>query len=78
MLPLSLSANRQFTATNVVTFLVYAALSGTVFLLPVELQVVNHYSPLESGIALLPVTALMLPSRPARDGSPAASARGCR
>jgi EmrB/QacA subfamily drug resistance transporter len=60
MLPLSLFANRQFTATNAATFLVYAALSGTVFLLPVELQVVNHYSPLESGIALLPVTALML------------------
>lgn len=30
------------------------------FLLPVVLQVVNHYSPLESGLALLPLTVVML------------------
>jgi MFS family permease len=30
------------------------------FLLPVELQLVEHYSPAESGLALLPVTAIML------------------
>jgi EmrB/QacA subfamily drug resistance transporter len=60
MLPPALFASRQFVATNVVTFLVYAALAGALFLLPVELQQVSGYSPLESGLALLPVTVLML------------------
>ena len=44
MMPLGIFGVRQFTATNVVTFLVYAALGGTLFLLPVELQVVDHYT----------------------------------
>ena len=60
MLPLTVFADRQFAATNAVTFLVYAALSGALFLLPVELQVVSGYSPLQSGMALLPVTLIML------------------
>jgi EmrB/QacA subfamily drug resistance transporter len=60
MLPLSLFRTRQFSATNAVTFVVYAALGGALFLLPIELQVVSGYSPLQSGLALLPVTAIML------------------
>jgi EmrB/QacA subfamily drug resistance transporter len=60
MLPLSLFRARQFSATNAVTFVVYAALGGALFLLPIELQVVSGYSPLESGLALLPVTIIML------------------
>lgn len=60
MLPLELFASRQFTATNVVTFAVYAALAGVFFLLVVGLQVVGGYSPLAAGVSLLPVTALML------------------
>ncbi|WP_238019963.1 MFS transporter [Dactylosporangium sp. AC04546] len=60
MLPLSLFASTQFTATNVVTFFVYGALGGALFLLPIQLQNVSGYSPLEAGVALLPVTVLML------------------
>jgi EmrB/QacA subfamily drug resistance transporter len=60
MLPLDVFASRQFTAVNVVTFLVYGALSGMIFLLVLELQVVSGYSPLAAGIALLPATVLML------------------
>ncbi|HEX6392892.1 MAG TPA: DHA2 family efflux MFS transporter permease subunit [Acidimicrobiales bacterium] len=60
MLPLSLLKVRQFTVTNAVTFIIYGALSGALFLFPVSLQVVNHYSPLESGVALLPLTVIML------------------
>jgi EmrB/QacA subfamily drug resistance transporter len=60
MLPVDIFAERQFTAANVVTFTVYAALAGALFLLPVELQVVNGYSPIGSGLALLPVTVIML------------------
>ncbi len=60
MLPLDVFASRQFTAVNAVTFLVYAALSGMIFLLVLELQVVSGYSPLAAGISLLPSTVLML------------------
>jgi predicted MFS family arabinose efflux permease len=60
MLPLAVFRSRQFSAANAVTFIVYAALSGVLFLLPVVLQVVTGYSPLRAGSALLPVTAIML------------------
>ncbi len=60
MLPLAIFRARQFTATNAVTFVVYAALGGALFLLPVELQQVSHYSPLASGASLLPLTVVML------------------
>jgi EmrB/QacA subfamily drug resistance transporter len=60
MLPLGLFAARQFSVTNGVTFVVYAALGGALFLLPVELQVVNHYTPFQSGVALIPLTFVML------------------
>jgi len=60
MLPLSVFRVRQFTVTNIVTFIVYAALGGALFLVPVELQIVDRYSPLESGVALLPLTVAML------------------
>lgn len=60
MLPLGVFRTRQFSGANAVTFAVYGALGGALFLLPVELQLVVHYSPLESGLALLPVTVIML------------------
>ncbi|MGA2522015.1 MAG: DHA2 family efflux MFS transporter permease subunit [Acidimicrobiales bacterium] len=60
LLPLAMFAARQFSAINAVTFVVYGALGGALFLLPVELQQVSGYSPLQSGIALLPLTAVLL------------------
>jgi EmrB/QacA subfamily drug resistance transporter len=60
MLPLRLFRSRQFSAANAVTFVVYAALGGLLFLVPTVLQVVHGYSPVESGTALLPVTVIML------------------
>jgi EmrB/QacA subfamily drug resistance transporter len=60
MLPLTVFRLRQFTVTNAATFLIYAALGGVLFLLPVELQVADRYSPLEAGLSLLPLTAVML------------------
>ena len=71
MMPLSLFRSAQFTSANVVTFVVYAALGGALFLLPIQLQEVSGYSPLEAGIALLPVTVLML-ALSARSGALAA------
>lgn len=60
MLPPKIFANRQFTAANLVTFTVYAALGAVFFLLVVNLQVVSGFSPLLSGTALLPITVIML------------------
>src|SRR5580692_7072108 len=60
MLPVDVFGSRQFTAINVITFLVYGAFSGLLFLLVLQLQVVSGFSPLAAGSALLPVTVLML------------------
>jgi len=60
MVPLDVFASRQFTAVNVVTFVIYAALSATLFLLVLQLQVVSGYTPLQAGLSLLPLTLLML------------------
>jgi EmrB/QacA subfamily drug resistance transporter len=60
MLPPDIFASRQFTAANIVTFAVYAALGGVFFLLVVNLQVVGGFSPLLAGAALLPITVIML------------------
>jgi EmrB/QacA subfamily drug resistance transporter len=60
MLPLTIFKSRQFTAANAVTFVVYGALGGALFLVPVVLQEVSGYSPLEAGTAMLPLTAIML------------------
>jgi len=60
MVPLEVFASRAFTAANLVTFAVYAALGGVFFLVVLNLQVVAHFTPLAAGIALLPITALLL------------------
>src|SRR6478735_8752532 len=60
MLPPSVFASRQFTAVNVITLCVYAALGGYFFLSAIQLQVVAGYSALGAGTALLPTTVLML------------------
>jgi EmrB/QacA subfamily drug resistance transporter len=60
MMPLALFASRQFSAANLVTFVVYAALSGVFFLLVAFLQISLGYSPIAAGAASLPVTVLML------------------
>ena len=60
MLPLNLFTSRQFTATNVVTFVVYGGIGGALFLLPIQLQQVSGYTALQAGISLLPVTAITL------------------
>ena len=60
MLPPSIFSSRLFTAVNVVTLCVYAALGGFFFLAVLQLQVVVGYSALVAGTALLPTTVLML------------------
>ena len=41
MLPLSLFASTQFSATNAITFVVYGGIGGALFLLPIHLQQVS-------------------------------------
>lgn len=60
MLPLGLFRSRQFSVANLVTFIVYGALGGALFLLPIQLQQVSGYSAFEAGVSLLPVTAITL------------------
>ena len=59
-MPLDIFSSRQFSAANLVTFVVYAALGGVFFLLVAFLQISLGYSPIAAGAASLPVTVLML------------------
>ena len=56
----SLFRSRQFTAANLMTLLVYAALGAVFFFLTLQLQTVLGYGPLLAGLASLPVTVMML------------------
>jgi EmrB/QacA subfamily drug resistance transporter len=60
MVPLDVFRSRQFVGVNLATLAVYAALSGALFLLALQLQTSLGYSALEAGAALLPVTVIML------------------
>jgi EmrB/QacA subfamily drug resistance transporter len=59
MLPLDIFVSRQFTWANVVTFAMYGGMGAVFFLLVVQLQTVLGYTPLQAGIASLPVTLLL-------------------
>jgi predicted MFS family arabinose efflux permease len=59
MLPLGLFSRRNFTFANLETLTVYAGLSTLTFFLVLFLQQVAGYTALRSGLALLPITAVM-------------------
>lgn len=60
MLPLALFRSRLFSAANVMTLCLYAAIGGILFMLPVQLQTTLGYDALQAGTATLPITVLML------------------
>jgi EmrB/QacA subfamily drug resistance transporter len=60
MLALGIFADRTFSAANVMTLLVYAALGAAIFFITLQLQTVGGWSPLQAGIALLPITICMI------------------
>jgi len=60
MVSLDVFASREFTAVNVVTFVVYGGIGVVFFLFVVTLQVVAGYSPLAAGASLVPATLLLL------------------
>jgi hypothetical protein len=68
LLPFSLFRVRAFTAANLTTLLVYAALGGLFFLLMLQLQNALGMSPLLAGAALLPINVLLLVFSPIAGG----------
>ncbi len=60
LVPVELFNNRTFLLSNLLTFLVYAALGGVMVLLVLQLQISLGYSPTASGLASLPITIIML------------------
>ncbi|MBG6069012.1 MFS transporter [Micromonospora ureilytica] len=60
MLPTGLFSSRLFSVLNLFTVVVYAALSGFTFFFAVYLQNVVGWSAFRTGIALLPMTLLLL------------------
>jgi EmrB/QacA subfamily drug resistance transporter len=59
MLPLALFRCATFSGANLLTFFLYAALTGALFFLPLNLIQVQGYSPTQAGAALLPLIVLM-------------------
>ncbi|MCA2222371.1 MFS transporter [Nonomuraea aurantiaca] len=60
LVPVSIFRDRVFTAVNVVTLIMYAAMGVVFFLLVVQLQVVSGFKATPAGLSLLPTTILML------------------
>jgi MFS family permease len=59
MLPLSLFQSRTFSAVNLLTLLLYAAMGGVFFFLPFALIQVHGYPATLAGTAFLPFTIIM-------------------
>jgi EmrB/QacA subfamily drug resistance transporter len=59
MIPLQLFRSRAFTGANLLTLLLYAALGGSLFFVPLNLVQVQHYSMTAAGAALLPLVVLL-------------------
>ncbi|WP_434742029.1 MFS transporter [Micromonospora sp. SH-82] len=64
MLPTGLFRSRLFSALNIFTVVVYAALGGFTFFLAVYLQNVVGWSALLAGLSTLPLTVLLLVGSP--------------
>jgi Na+/melibiose symporter-like transporter len=60
MLVLGIFRDRTFSASNVMTLLVYGGLGAMSFFVTIELQTVSGYGPLAAGAAFVPMTVIML------------------
>ena len=59
MLPVTLFRSKNFSGANLLTLLLYAALSGALFFFPLNLIQVQGYSATAAGAALLPFILIM-------------------
>ena len=82
MLPLSLFGHRLFALTSLVGLLVNIAFYGLIFVFSLYFQRVNGLSPLQAGLAFVPMMGIVLPANlvaariSERIGAPAAIAAG--
>src|SRR5581483_11855776 len=58
MLPMHFFRSRTFALTNLASLLMFFGMFGSIFLLAQFFQTVQHYSPLQSGLRILPWTAM--------------------
>src|SRR5437588_4891553 len=58
MLPLQFFRDRTFTLTNIASLFMFFGMFGSIFFLAQFFQTVQHYSPLQSGLRILPWTAM--------------------
>src|SRR5579864_1681937 len=58
MLPMEFFRNRTFALTNVASLFMFFGMFGSIFLLAQFFQTVQGYSPLQSGLRILPWTAM--------------------
>jgi EmrB/QacA subfamily drug resistance transporter len=59
MMPLQLFRNLCFSGLNLLTFLLYGAFGAAMLLIPYVLITSGGYSPVEAGVAMLPLPVLM-------------------
>jgi len=64
MLPLRLFQSRNFSGANLLTLLLYAALGGSMFFIPLNLIQVQGYSATAAGAALAPFILIMFTLSP--------------
>ena len=68
MMPLGLFKGRCFTGLNLLTFLLYGAFGAGMLLIPYVLISSGGYSPIQAGLALLPLPILMTAISPTMGG----------
>ena len=73
MMPLGLFKGRCFSGLNLLTFLLYGAFSAAMLLIPYVLITSGGYSPVQAGLAMLPLPILMTSLSPKMGGLAAKS-----
>lgn len=68
MMPLDLFEGRCFTGLNLLTFLLYGAFAAAMLLIPYVLITSGGYSPVQAGLAMLPLPVLMTSISPTMGG----------
>jgi MFS family permease len=68
MMPLRLFAGRCFSGLNLLTFLLYGAFGVAMLLIPYVLISAGGYSPVQAGLAMLPLPILMASLSPTIGG----------
>jgi EmrB/QacA subfamily drug resistance transporter len=68
MMPLALFEGRCFSGLNLLTFLLYGAFGAAMLLIPYVLITSGGYSPVQAGLAMLPLPILMTAASPTMGG----------